>query len=253
MKFRTISRLHYLKRAKHRHGHGIHSPFLFHLITNVIEDRRRPPEYKIYKNLRINALILLADSKKLLLSNICNQFNLPLSKQGKIFKKIELPIRYGKVIFRLIKEFKPTSVLNFGPALGINLALMAMANRDTPVYQIINQSACDLFSRELLKDSTISNIHYLAENHKQQVSPDFIVINHPNDPKMSGSISQNFASSLGVNGVLIIRGIHESKEMEIVWNELIANVRVRVSLDLFEVGIALFRTGLQKENFILRY
>ena len=253
MKFRTISRLIYLKRARHRRGHGIHSPFLFRLITAVVEDRRRLPEYKIFKKLKDNALSLLGDFPESSLTKVYHQFNLPPSKPRKLYRKVELPLRYGKVVFRLIREFKPSSIINYGPTLGANLALMAMAYSDSSVYQEINNHTYELLSKELLKDSAILNIHFFPENSVPTVNPEFIMINYPDNPDLSSSVVQKYLRMHGDNDVLIIRGIHDSQEMEVIWKEMIANKSLRISLDLFEIGIALFHRGLQKENFIHRF
>jgi hypothetical protein len=52
---------------------------------------------------------------------------------------------------------------------------------------------------------------------------------------------------------MIIRGIHRSAEMENIWQEVIKEKKVKVSLDLYEIGILLFRKKLQKQHFILRF
>ena len=60
MKFRIARKINYIKNARHRHGHGIHSPWLFRLITEVIEDKKRLPEYKIidFQSIRLARLIV---------------------------------------------------------------------------------------------------------------------------------------------------------------------------------------------------
>jgi len=78
------------------------------------------------------------------------------------------------------------------------------------------------------------------------------LLNCFNEPDLSQRLIQNYINQHNEDGVLIIRGIHESKEMEMIWQETIACESVRVSLDLFGIGIILFRKGLQKENFILK-
>lgn len=253
MKFRTLSRLIYLKTARHRRGHGIHSPYLFRLITTVIEDRRRLPEYKIFKELNYNALLLLDHFSVSSFTNVYQYFNLATSKTRKLYKKVELPLRYMKVVFRLISDFKPSGLINYGPALGVNLAAMAMANNYSTVYQIVDDPEYTLFTAELLKDSAINNIYFLSENSIPPIHPEFIMINYPNNPDQSRNIVQRCLSRHEDNDLLIIRGIHESKEMETIWQEMIGSNCVRVSLDLFEIGIVLFRKGLQKENFILKF
>jgi hypothetical protein len=52
---------------------------------------------------------------------------------------------------------------------------------------------------------------------------------------------------------VIIIGIHESKEMEMIWQDFIENRKISVSLDLFEIGIGIINKRLQKEDFVLRF
>ena len=253
MKFRTIRRIIYFKRARHRRGHGIHSPFLFHLITEVVENKCKLPEYKIFKDLKENVLNLLDVFSELSLSSVYQQFNLPSSNPHRLYRKVELPLRYGKVVFRLLREFKPSSVVSYGPAFGANLAFMAMANKGSLVYQFINDPACELVCKKLLSDSAIPNVLFCHENSVPAFNPEFIMINYPGNPVITRNVIQKCLNLHGEDGVLIVRGIHESKEMEAIWQEMIARESVRVSLDLFEIGIALFRKGLQKENFIFKF
>jgi len=253
MKFRTIRRIIYLKKARHRRGHGIHSPFLFHLITDVVENRKRLPEYLIFKELKNSAQSLLATFSEPSLAAIYLQHHLAPSNPHRLYRKAELPLRYGKVVFRLLREFKPASVVHYGPTFGPNLGLMAMADPNGLVNQFISDPSYELISRKLLKDRSISNICFFNEKSVPPVHPDFIVINYPCDAAASHRIVQKSLHLHGEDDVLIVRGIHESKDMEAIWQEMIASESVRVSLDLFEIGIALFRKGLQKENFIQRF
>jgi hypothetical protein len=253
MKFRTIRRIIYLKKARHRRGHGIHSPFLFHLITEVVENRHKVSEYKIFKNIKDRALNLLEDSPEKILSTIYQQFNLTPSNPHRLYRKVELPLRYAKVVFRLLHEFKPLSLVSHGPSFGANLAFMALASCDTMVYQSVNDPACSLISNNLLKALAISNVQFFNENSSSIVKGEFVMINYPYKPAQSRSVFQTCLSVHGEDDVVIIRGIHESKEMEAIWQEGIDSESVRVSLDLFEIGIALFRCRLQKENFIQRF
>ena len=253
MKFRTLSRLIYLRRAQHRKGHGIHSPFLFRLITTVIENKERLPEYKTLNLLKKNAQELLLHGSDPLFDSVYKQFNLPSSKRKKLYNKVEMPIRYAKVIFRLIREFKPPVIFNYGSTFGTHLATMALANSESVVYQQSNNPAYELYCRELLNEFDIPNIRFNTEKVEATADPEFVIINYPENPALARIGIDQSLKMKGDNAVLIIRGIHESKEMEMVWDEIIESNNVRVSLDLFEIGIALFRKGLQKENFVHRF
>lgn len=254
MKFRTLSRLVYLKKARHHRGHGIHSPFLFQLITTVIENRSRLPEYKIFTELNKEALRLLNQNGDPEYPQIFDQCNAKSTKPRKLYRKVELQLRYGKLIFRLMREFKPASVISYGPTLGVNTAIMALANKQIETVQITGEEACRLFCSALLKDSVVPAIKFLSAGSATSSEPEFIIINYPDRAEIAQLTAQRYLKNRsGNNDTLIIRGIHESKKMESVWLEIIGDDTVRVSLDLFEIGIALFRKGLQKENFILRF
>ena len=253
MKFSTISRLIYLRRARHRGGHGIHSPFLFHLITTVIEDKSKYPEYQTYKNKHKQAILLLTNFLDPTVNILFQRHNLSLSTPKKLYKKLEFPSKFGKLIFRLIREFHPAYIFHYGPTLGVNLILMAMANGEIPVYQVCDDPEYSLFADDLIKESECSNILTLTENQEPAVLPPFMVVNYPNNPELSRKMIQKYLTHPGENDVLIIRGIHRSLEMETLWKELIINTNVRVTVDQFEIGIVLFRKGLQKEDFILRF
>ncbi len=52
---------------------------------------------------------------------------------------------------------------------------------------------------------------------------------------------------------IFIEGIHKSKKNSALWNELIGDNRVIVSIDRFRFGIVFFRKEQLKQHFILRF
>ena len=253
MIFRILSRLKYLLKARHKGGHGIHSPFLFRLITEVIEDRKNNPEYEIIERLHNRAFEILPKNIGASFPKINHQADWSLLKLSTLYNKAELPAKYRKMVVRLIYEFEPSAIIHFGPALGVNLAAMAIANNFRPVYQISGDPAYDIFAAELLSDSMIPNVCFLSENEVPPIQPSFILVNSPDNPGKLRKVVQQCLRRHVDNDVLILRGIHQSVEMETIWRELIGNKIVRVSIDQFEIGLVLFRKGLQKEDFIHRF
>jgi len=253
MKYSILSRIKYLSKAQHRGGHGIHSPFLFHLITTVIENKQQNAEYKIINKLHTNSLNLLNQRQDLPFNqNSGDAINIT-DHPRKLSKKLELPRRFHEMIFRLIREFKPAAIIHYGPTIGINSGVMALANPLTPVYQITEHHIYDLLAQELLMDPAFTNLCFLPQNSQQPVRPEFVLINYPDNPERTRNVLQRCIHETGENDLIIIKGIHHSKEMETIWNEMTLQESVRVTLDLYEIGMVLFRRGLQKENFILRF
>ncbi len=251
MKHRLLSYWNYWKNAKHRGGHGIHSPFLFRLITEVIESKTSHPEYTLLRQLDLTSNHLLkADSTiQLLQSN--NQQTTKRAIKG--LCKIDLSMRHRKLIFRLVSEFKPQSAIHFGPTLGHNLAALALANANMPVYYSSGQSPIDLLTGIMLKELKISTILNIPKDSDAPMKPEFILINYPNDPIIATKHLNEHLKNPGKNDVLLLVGIHESKEMKTVWESLLLNEKVRVTLSLFNLGVAIFQDKLQKENFKLKF
>ena len=59
---------------------------------------------------------------------------------------------------------------------------------------------------------------------------------------------------INTHSILIFDGIHDSKEMEASWEKIKMHKEVKLTIDLFELGIVFFRQEqLEKENFIIRF
>jgi hypothetical protein len=59
---------------------------------------------------------------------------------------------------------------------------------------------------------------------------------------------------LNTQSILIFDGIHDSKEMEASWETIKMHKEVKLTIDLFKLGIVFFRQEqLEKENFIIRF
>jgi hypothetical protein len=51
----------------------------------------------------------------------------------------------------------------------------------------------------------------------------------------------------------VIDDIHWSSGMQAAWKQIISDPAVKVSIDLFNIGIIWFRNELSKEDFVLRF
>src|SRR5512133_3550980 len=108
MKFRTWQKIRYHICSRHKGGHGIHSPFLFSLITRVIENKGKFSAYPLLKSAEENVrnMMRILDMK---FYHSDNQAESGFSVHE--FKRLHLlPARYDRLLFRLVNEFKPGGV-----------------------------------------------------------------------------------------------------------------------------------------------
>jgi len=60
--------------------------------------------------------------------------------------------------------------------------------------------------------------------------------------------------NVNTQSILIFDGIHESKEMEANWEKIKIHYEVKLTIDLYKLGIVFFRQEqLEKENFTIRF
>ena len=59
---------------------------------------------------------------------------------------------------------------------------------------------------------------------------------------------------INTQSILIFEGIHVSKKMEVSWETIKMHKEVKLTIDLYKLGIVFFRQEqLEKENFIIRF
>ena len=248
MKYRTRKWIAYLLKARHRNGHGIHSPFLFRLITEVIESRgifsAWPILAKAEGNVRnMLSMINAATYQKL--------YGTVKDSDCNFIKKLHLlPGKFDRLIFRLVNEFQPRSLSFYGSTFGVTLMAMAFADRRVRVVAQVENDHYRSFCRRLIEVYDIENIDLSGAGNV--VASDFVLVQNPLDTEeCSQVLAQIVADSY--DGVIILCGIHTSAEMEEVWKRYQKWQQVRISLDLFEIGIFICKKGLQKEDFVLRF
>jgi len=249
MNYRFRSKIIYLFRARHRKGHGIHSPFLFRLITSVIENDGFFSAYKLLdaaeENVENMLSILDVDNREDC-SAACNGNFVPL-----IPRLHALPRRFNKLLFRLVNDFGPQKISFHGNTFGVTLLALALADSRIKLEaQLANRQARS-FCRRLVEVYEMNNI--IVNEIDAETDSDFVVVQNPQDPKACHRILARILDQTELDAVVILCGIHTSKEMEAVWDSYRMMQQTRISLDLFEIGIYICKKGLQKEDFVVRF
>jgi predicted O-methyltransferase YrrM len=251
----------YKCRAKHRKGYGIHSPFLFDLIKNVLNNTNFPPEIENFEKLRtrlksdrtiINVLDLGAGSKVM-------HSNKRTVKD--IIKHSAVKKKYARLIFNLAHHYQLKSILELGTSLGLGTLYLAATADDADVYTIEGCPETARFASERFKEFGKNNIHQIIGDidkvlpnvMKKKDSFDFVYFdgNHTKDATLR--YFSNCLEKIGNHTVYYFDDIHWSKGMEDAWEQIKKNEKVTLTIDLFHSGIVFFRKELSKQNFKLRF
>lgn len=249
MKYFLRKKISYLWKARHRHGHGIHSPFLFRLITEVMENNGNYSAYPLLKaaDENVRNMLRILDMKSYHTGG--------KSEYGCNFQEIKrmhlLPERFDRLLFRLVNDFRPERIAFYGSTFGVTLLALALADRRVQLEAQIENDHYRSFCRRLAEVYEVGNIH-ITETERA-VFPDFIVLQDPLNPNYCDRILSQILINPDFNGVIVVCGIHACAGIEDVWMKHKKDPLIRVALDLFEIGIFICRKGLQKEEFVLRF
>ena len=248
-----------LHRFKAVDEHGVHSPFVFYLLTNVIYVKENYYPFKKIEKLREQLL----NSEVRINSPDMGAGSLNTSNKtvGSIAKHSAKPPKQAQLLFRLVNFFQPTQIIELGTSLGISTAYLASANSKTTVITIEGSEDIAEIAKQNFKLLKLKNIEQivgdfnnefpkLLKNHKNF---DFVFIdgNHREQPTIN--YFKQCLEKANENSVLIFDDIYWSEEMMQAWEEIKNNNKVTITIDLFFMGIVFFRKEQAKQHFLIRF
>lgn len=254
--------LKYYFTSSNGKGHGTHSPFIFHFITNILNDKKQYEEYARVEKLRSqllqnNTMLEIEDFGAGSSVNKTNKRTI-----SSIAKNSAKPKKYGQLLFRLVKAYSPKQILELGTSLGVTSSYLTLGNTTANVITMEGANEVAEVAAKNFESLGLQNIaiqrgnfdHTLPDLIKRQASFDFIFIdgNHLQEP--TERYFTELLTRINNDSIMIFDDIHWSKEMEAAWESIKSHPEVSCTIDLFFIGIVLFRKEfLAKQHFVIRF
>ena len=247
--------------AKHRKGYGIHSPFLYDLIRNVL-----------YKEINYYALDDIAELRYELLD--CNEtinvkdfgvgskvMKSNIRKVKDIAKHSAISEKYGEMLFRLIEKFKPKTILELGTSLGLGTLYLAKPNSKANIFTIEGCPETTRKATDNFKECKAENINQIAGNINDKLPEflneidtlDFVCFDGNHQKEATLNYFNQCLLKTHNDTIFYFDDIHWSKGMEEAWEKIKSNKAVTLTVDLFFSGIVFFRKELSKQDFVIRF
>jgi len=258
--------LQYRKTALNGKGHGIHSPFVYSFVRDILRDKRTYPCYQPLAALRH---ILKTDERSVEVEDYGAGSRVITSRTrriGDIARSSLKPKKYSRLLFRMIQQWQPKTVLELGTCFGVTTAYMANGNKSAQVFTMEGAPAIAQVARHNFSELQLTNIELIEGNFDATLPEltarlraanqplDFIFIdgNHRKEPTLR--YFQELLPLLGENSVVVFDDIHWSEEMEAAWEEIRKAPQVTLTIDLFFIGIVFFRKENKvKQDFIIQF
>ena len=252
----------YLLKASNGKGHGTHSPFIYSFIKEVLNDNRDFYAYKGIEELRAE---LVSDNKVIEVEDFGagSKQNKTKERSIKAIAKSSLkPRKYAQLLFRMVNYYQPKTIVELGTSLGITSSYLASGNTNAKLYTFEGSQAVATIARNNFDRLGLNNINLIEGNFDDTLQPElekigsidfaFIDGNHRYKPTVD-YFEQILAKSNDYT-IIILDDIHWSKEMEAAWYYVQQHKAVTTTIDLFYIGIVLFRKEfLQTQHAVVRY
>jgi len=254
--------LHYYLSASNGKGHGIHSPFVFDFIKNVLRDKK---EYEYYQVIEKGRQQLLKQKGSIEVEDLgAGSAVIKTNKRvvANMAKSSLKPAKYAQLLYRMVNYYQSSTILELGTSFGITTSYLAAANTHAKVYTIEGSPAIANLAKKTFNRVGLKNIE-LTEGNFNNVLPElltktgnidlaFIDGNHRKEPTL-----EYFAQLLNCstpNTILVFDDIHWSPEMEEAWAIIQQHPAVTLSIDLFFIGIVFFNVDINhKQHFTIRF
>lgn len=252
----------YYFTASNGKGHGTHSPFVFDFIKNVLNDKK---EYEAYGKVESLRKILLEDEKLLTVEDLGAGSSTTTSDQrsvSSIAKNAAKPPKYGQLLYRMVKYYPCNTVLELGTSLGLTTSYLSLAKPEANLITMEGAASVAAVAKENFSNLSLQNIKLVEGNfdftlpatlyHLPAVDFAFVDGNHRREP--TENYFHQLLQKTNNDSILVFDDIHWSEEMEQAWENIKQHPAVRCTIDLFFIGIVLFRQEFkEKQNFTIRF
>ncbi len=255
MLYAIVSYFKFLVKATNQHG--VHSPFVYALVTKCFYDKKKHPAYTILHDYR---KVLLQSKESILVQDFgagSRVFKTNTRKVKDIAKHAGISLKRQQLLYRLCTWFKFNSSLELGTSLGLSTIALAIQKNNT----LISVEGCENtaeVARKQLRDFGHPEVEIVVSDFKKVLESlpktkfDFIYVDGNHNKESTLLYFDLLLKFVHNDTVLIFDDIYWSKGMTEAWKAIISHPKVTVSMDTFYWGIVFFRKEQKKESFTIR-
>lgn len=254
--------IHYYLTASSAKGHGIHSPFVFDLIKNVLRDKKKYNWYHIIEKQRKE---LLQQKEEIEVEDLGAGSGV-IKTNRRVIADIAASslksAKYAQLLYRVVQYYKPANIIELGTSFGITTAYLAAGNTNAQVYTIEGSAAIAGIALKTFNRVELNNIQLTTGDFEkmlpgvlmnmQTMDLAFVDGNHRKEPTLAYfSKLLNFSSP---STIIIFDDIHWSREMEAAWDAIKQHPRVTLTIDLFFIGMIFISPDLKiPQHYTIRF
>lgn len=239
-----------------RNQHGVHSPFVYQLVTKCFYDKANKKAYQ-----------KIANYRKELFKNKETIHVKDFGKGSKVFKSSERQIsaiaknagvswKRSKLLYRLCNYLNIEQSIELGTSLGLATASLA-SYPENKVLVLEDCSKTATITKKHLQQNAFKNVQIEVDKFEkmppelqQKYDLAYINANHTYEATL-----KNFELLLSLkhnHSLFIFENIYWSPHIQKAWKKIQQHPEVSVTIDTFHWGLVFFRREQAKEHFKIR-
>jgi predicted O-methyltransferase YrrM len=250
-----------LHRLRGKSRHGLHSPFVYRLVDEVIYDLYNKGIYNEIESIRAG---LLSDNQVITVIDLGAGSHVNNNRQKKISDIAQnalKPPKLAQLLYRLAADLQPRNMIELGTCLGTTSLYLKNAASKARLFTLEGCPETAKVANGVFKKAGINDIQQITGNFDDTLPGvidgfdqlDFVFVdgNHQKDATLK--YFEWCLPKVHENTLLIFDDIYWSEGMKEAWEIIKAHPQVTITVDLFWIGLVYFKSGQVKEDFLIRY
>jgi len=254
--------IRYYLTASNGKGHGIHSPFVFEFIRNVLNDKK---QYECYSAIEKQRQQLLQNTEVIEVEDF-GAGSAVMKSNKRVIKNIAAaslkPKKFAQLLYRIVHYYQPANILELGTSLGITTSYLAKGNEQSSVFTCEGSVGIAVIAQRNFDQLQVKNIWLTQGDFAKTLQPllnqtgkiDLVFIdgNHRKEPALE--YFSKLLNHTTPQSILIFDDIHWSKDMEAAWAAIQQHHSVTLTIDLFFIGLVFINPDFKvKQHFTIRF
>lgn len=254
---KVITYIKFLLNSKNEHG--VHSPFVFNLVTQCLYEKSIPDGFQLWKKFR-NQLLSNQDFIEVTDFGAGSKvFSSNKRQISKIARYAGISKKRAKLLMKLSTYFDVKNMLEIGTSVGLGTSAIALGNPNTKVITLEGCKETANVAKSMFDQFDLNNIKVTEGDFKETLEKsldnskyDLIYFDGNHSKEATIRYFEQCLPAVHNNTLFLFDDIHWSSDMEAAWKFISTHEKVTVSIDTFQWGLIFFRKEQQKEHFIIR-
>ena len=243
--------------AKSANQHGIHSPFVYDLVTKCFYDKAFYEGYDLLDSMRKE---LRKDTRQIEVHDIgagSQYFSAKQRAVKAIARHAGIRKKRQRLLLRLARYLDATNILELGTSVGQGTVALSRADSSFSITTVEGCKNTSQIATDYFKKYQLNNIRQVVSSFDEFLDGrvddfDLVFIDGDHGKESTLRYFDILRHALNNNAVLVFDDIYWSPGMTEAWEEICQHEAVTVSIDTFKWGLVFFRKEQQKQHFIIR-